>query len=112
MTKSNAVRAVLRRYEPIFTSDVAIEAGCTQPLVFQVIRSMKWDGEIFDDRQIGRRVSYRLLPPDEAKERRAARATLEAEAFRAREIAGLREEVASARAMLDNALQRLEVLAS
>jgi DNA-binding transcriptional regulator PaaX len=112
MSKSNAVRRLLSHNETRFTRDVAREVGCTQPLVFQVIRAMKDEGKLFEERQIGRQVSYRLLTDAEANERRAARCQLEAERQRAREMMRLREQLAAARSTLDDALQRLDTLAS
>lgn len=110
MSKSNRVRAVLRRHDAVFTGDVAEEVGCTQPLVFQIISAMKDEGEIFDERQVRRQKSYRLLTGAEAEERRTARRKFEKERQRGREVAKLREQLIAARSSIEDALQRLDTL--
>src|SRR6201989_3011980 len=96
MTKSNAVRKILARHETVFPDDVATEAGCTKPLVFQVIRAMRGEGRMFEAHDVGRRTSYRLLRPEEAEARRGRLKDITEQRERRTEWTRLRQDINNA----------------
>ena len=94
----------------MYIADIAGEVGCTGPLVLQVIRAMRAEGEFFDSRQAGRRVTYRLLLGDEKSKKRQELRRLHEERHRRAELKRAEEKLSAARSAIDEALQVISLL--
>lgn len=94
-TKGDEIREILGQGTTMLLSDIAKQVGCTEPRVLQIMSEMKKEGEFFDSRQAGRRMTYRLLLGDEKRKRQQDKRRLRAQRDRRSEKAALLAELAT-----------------